>query len=375
MGINQRFDTAEAQPLAMPASAAEPSSKLLGLELLRFVSALAVLFFHYNHFADIAGMPPVARAAQPFYALLWPLYDYGQFGVQIFWGISGYIFFWKYGAPIHAGAVRATRFFWLRFSRLYPLHLATLLSVAALQMAHRQLTGLDYVFQSNEPGTFALHLLVASDWGSPIPFTFNGPIWSVSAEVAVYAAFFLLLQRFAPTRNLCVGLVIACLALQLIGLDWNSVGCAGYFFAGGLAALAPAKSGRLAALALAGTIILAVATGSLGDRDKLPMILLVVGPCLLVVVCRDWPLLARWQKSIQFAGNLTYSSYLLNFPLQLLLAVTVAATSIIPPITAPWFLAAYLGVTLSAAALSYRWFELPAQRSLRRLTLKRPGIA
>ena len=60
------------------------------------------------------------RAAQPFYALLWPLYDYGQFGVQIFWGISGYIFFWKYGAAIHARKVAARDFFWLRFLKAVP---------------------------------------------------------------------------------------------------------------------------------------------------------------------------------------------------------------------------------------------------------------
>jgi peptidoglycan/LPS O-acetylase OafA/YrhL len=41
------------------------------------------------------------------------------------------------------------------------------------------------------------------------------------------------------------------------------------------------------------------------------------------------------------------------------------------PITESWFLLAYLGVTLSIAALSYRWLELPAQQWLRRHTLKR----
>ena len=72
--------------------AVEPP-KLLGLELLRFGAALAVLFFHYKHFARMAGMPGIARDSVPLYGVLWPLYDYGQFGVQLFWGISGSYFF------------------------------------------------------------------------------------------------------------------------------------------------------------------------------------------------------------------------------------------------------------------------------------------
>jgi peptidoglycan/LPS O-acetylase OafA/YrhL len=86
---------------------------------------------------------------------------------------------------------------------------------------------------------------------------------------------------------------------------------------------------------------------------------------------QEWPYLARWQRQVQFAGNLTYSSYLLHFPLQLAIAVAVAASGIVPPIASPWFLTAYLGVTLGAAALSYRWFELPAQSWIRLRTVKR----
>ncbi len=371
MGYARPFDVELNRPLGRPAAESTGAGKLLGLELLRFSSALAVLFFHYSHFAQMAGMPPVLRSAMPFYRLLWPLYDYGQFGVQIFWGISGYIFVWKYGEAIHSRAVVARNFFWLRFSRLYPLHLTTLFAVVGLQAVHRQLSGFDFVYPAQDAGLFARQLFLATDWGSPAPFNFNGPIWSISAEVAVYAGFFLLLRRFAPSRELCIAVILAGLALQLAGLDWVSVACATYFFAGGLAALAPPKSDRIAGIALASLTLLCAATGSLGDRDKLPMILLVAVPCLLILLARDWPPLARWQRPIQVAGNLTYSSYLLHFPLQLLLAIGVVASGILPPLTNPVFLLAYLGIVLAIAAVSYRAFELPAQDWLRRHTLRR----
>jgi len=372
MGQARPFDPADSRPIERPALiAAAMPDKLLGLELLRFLSAIAVLFFHYRHFARMAGMPAIERTAVPFYALLWPLYEYGQFGVQIFWCISGYIFFWKYGAAIHSGAVATRDFLWLRFSRLYPLHIVTLFGILGLQLVHRQLTGANFIYPTDDPGLLVRQLFLATDWGVPAPFSFNGPIWSISTEVAVYAAFFLLLRRFAPSLRLCVGVIITGLMLQLAGLNWVSVGCATFFFAGGLAALAPPAMRRMAAGALVAVVLAFAASGSFADRGKLPTILLLTVPCLLVVLAGPWPVLERWQRPIQAAGNLTYSSYLLHFPLQLLLAVAVATSGVVPPLTNPLFLTAYLGVTLTVAAVSYRAFELPAQTWLRQRMLKR----
>jgi len=78
---------------------------------------------------------------QPFYWLLWPLYDYRRYGVQVFWAISGYIFFWKYKDQIARGSIEAGEFFVLRLSRLYPLHFVTLITVAALQFAFFRVNG------------------------------------------------------------------------------------------------------------------------------------------------------------------------------------------------------------------------------------------
>ena len=370
MGYARPFDITLGRLVAGPRVHAHQADKLLGLELLRFLSALAVLFFHYRHFAHLVGMPSVGRTTVPFYGLFWPLYEYGQYGVQIFWGISGYIFFWIYGAAIHDRAVAARDFFWLRFSRLYPLHIATLTAVIGLQAVHRQVAGENFIYPAQDPGLFVRQLLLATDWGPQAPFNFNGPIWSISAEVAVYAGFFLLLRRFAPSVQLCATVVVASLGLQLAGLDWVSIACAAYFFAGGLAALMRRRSAWPAAFALAALTVFCAATGTVGDRDKLPMILLLAVPCLLILLSKDWPSLGRWQRQVQFAGNLTYSSYLLHFPLQISLGIAVAASGIIPPLTSPLFLLTYLGVTLGVAALSYRWFELPAQRWIRRCMIK-----
>src|SRR6266704_2885242 len=98
------------------------TNKLLGLELIRFMSAVALLVFHYQHFAFTGVMQPADfhRSDQPLYGILSFLYEYGFEGVRVFWCISGFIFFWIYRDSISGGLIRGRKFFLLRFSRLYP---------------------------------------------------------------------------------------------------------------------------------------------------------------------------------------------------------------------------------------------------------------
>ena len=66
-----------------------------GIEILRFISALAILIWHYQHFYFL-GDQDLITENQPFYNLFKLFYIYGFQGVNFFWCISGFIFFWKY---------------------------------------------------------------------------------------------------------------------------------------------------------------------------------------------------------------------------------------------------------------------------------------
>src|SRR4051812_39451788 len=165
--------------------------KLLGLEVLRFACAMAVLVWHYQHFTFMGSAPgpDFVREQQPFFGLLGFFYEYGALAVPVFWTISGFVFCWKYAADISDRKVTGKRFFVLRFSRLYPLHVATLLVVALLQAAWLHRNGNYFVYPDNSLPAFGLQLFMASNWAE-LPYSFNGPIWSVSAEVLIYALFF-----------------------------------------------------------------------------------------------------------------------------------------------------------------------------------------
>ena len=119
-----------------------------------------------------------------------------------------------------------------RFSRLYPLHILTLLIVAALQAAYFRRYGAFFIYQLNDARHFVLQLFFASNWSRQSPFTFNGPIWSLSIEVLLYAMFFAI--AFA---RLAYPAIIAGLALAgaRIFRHYNFIGHGMLsFFSGGL---------------------------------------------------------------------------------------------------------------------------------------------
>jgi peptidoglycan/LPS O-acetylase OafA/YrhL len=358
--------------------------KMLGVELARFICALAVLVWHYHHFYQASGSPAYVRTAQPFYPLLSLFYEHGKYGVLLFWAISGFIFFWKYGAAVASGAISGSRFFWLRFSRLYPLHFATLLLVAALQPLHQVLTGHSFIYEGNNLPNFFLQLAMATHWSPPQPQSFNGPIWSVSAELFVYALFFLLVRRFGNSAWMIGAAILGSIVALFAGVETPAIVCVGYFFIGGLVAKLLAQTKMRHEIhgprLVAGAMIVALFGGAwwaglLGNTGALEFVLrLSVGP-FIFLAAQDWRMLDRFEAPIQRAGNVTYSTYLCHFPLQLTLAIAAAASGWALPVSSPLFLASYLGATLLIALLVYERFERPTQAWIRSMTVSRdPAI-
>ena len=363
------------KPIRAENAEVRPGSKLLGLELVRFACALVVLIWHYHHFAMVGDASGMDGPHRPLAVLLWPFYDFGLFGVQLFWCISGFIFHWKYADALAARRLEPAKFAWLRFSRLYPLHIVTLLIVAALQPVYAALTGRSFVFAVNDAISFALHLLLADQWGGPRDMSFNGPIWSVSAEVMVYAAFFVLLRAFGRSPWLIAGAVLAGLASMWSTAISPAVICGAYFFAGGAAAqFLDGKHAALVRLVAVAMLVGGAAVApflNLGNPEtpRLATWLLFTGPPLLLLAAHDWKCLDRFAGAIRAAGNLTYSTYLIHFPLQLGVAVMAVASGTTLPVGEPWFLLAYLAVTLWIGRWTFLHFEAPVQEWIRALAL------
>lgn len=349
---------------------------IFGIEILRFVCAFGVLLWHYQHFAFIGGDAVAGaeaiRKTLPLYPLLSVFYENGSLAVEFFWAISGFIFYWYYADEVHRHAVSFFEFGLRRFSRLYPLHCVTLLFVAGAQYLYYSSHQTTFVYLWNKPIWFVAHLLFAANWFSVEPTTFNGPIWSVSIEILIYLLFFAIARMLSPSF-LTAGIAsIACWLLfqwPLPYLNPEVLACGMYFFAGGAA---QRLSGYPVALPIAGAVAvatLAALTLHLVDPSSIALVLLAAATVVFFAKLGQTNLFGSPLRRVAFLGNLTYSSYLLHFPIQITLVLICDALGLSRTIfLSPIALVAFLTLVFGLGAVVYLHFELPAQKWIRRKT-------
>jgi peptidoglycan/LPS O-acetylase OafA/YrhL len=354
-----------------------------GIDLLRGISAFVILVWHYNHFNLGGGSISIPASAIDHVGLLrfkwWLLY--GPWAIMMFWTISGFVFM-----NVYAGRRTGARTFFVnRFARLYPLHFATLLIVAVIQYVSMRNFGHWMVTPYNDAYHFVLQLFFASEWGFQQGRSFNGPIWSVSAEVLIYVAFFLYVRfgrvNLAWTVALCGLFTI----LSKIAPGNPILLCGTFFFGGAsLYALYLLCDGvlrpKLMIAMLATFLIIAAAGLAVGPRIHVPLtfwLLPLFGSLLLAVAISDELYLGAAYKRLHIVGDITYSVYLCQEPLQLLflLGASFGLWSVLEA-RSDLFFAGYISLTCVVAWLSYRYFERPAQHWLReRLLHKKRDIA
>jgi peptidoglycan/LPS O-acetylase OafA/YrhL len=366
--------------------------KFAGLELLRFLAAAAVLFWHYQHF--FYNVPPgdptrYAVAQQPLYPVLSLLYHHGDFAVQVFWAISGFIFFFRYSAAIYEKRVTLREYVVFRVSRLYPLHIVTLVAVALLQLAFMRVNagGKPFVYPYFDVRHFVLNVLMISQWGLQSGFSFNGPVWSVSVEEFCYLAFFFIASGLAFTRRTFAMVFIAawvllvtralspqfgeCLALFLLGgVTW---GVHRWIMEGGVGR-------RAASMAVLVATAIAVATSWSSYPTMHPVVrttttYFVLIPTILFGFLALSPRDDSWAGHLcGELGKLTYSTYMIHFPLQLATVIVLdslgVSRAIFYSLTA---LVVFISTVMVTGYFLFSRFEMPMQACVRSKLL--PGAA
>jgi peptidoglycan/LPS O-acetylase OafA/YrhL len=353
--------------------------KLLGIELLRFASALAVLVFHYQHLAFV-GTQQVnfEPTLQPFYSLLSFFYRYGFHGVQVFWCISGFIFFWKYGETVSAKRLDGYSFFVLRLSRLYPLHFVTLIFVALTQLIYFNQHGDYYVYHFNDLYHFVLQLFMASNWGMQVGDSFNGPIWSISVEVLIYAIFFLSLRYISGSVFAIAAMAAIGAAVKVLHISSHPIfECAMFFYVGCLTAILYARvrhSPQLKKLVALAALIGIVGLTTLQFFIQLKPIyfLLVFSPALIFLFTAYIQPGRQGGRILESLGSVTYSSYLLHVPIQIAIMIVCTWLQLAVPFYNAAFFLAFMAVTLAISFWCYKAFEVPAQNFLRRKLMRSP---
>lgn len=313
------------------------------------------------------------RSLQPFYNVLFVAYNWGNFAVEIFWSLSGFIFFWKYATSIYEARVTAKKFFVFRFSRLYPLHILTLTAIIVLQWIYTQSHAETFVYDNNDYWHLGLNLFFASDWGFDKGLSFNGPVWSISVEVLAYLVFFALARRIQFNWRAITAIIIL-LIIAKMSFPWvkDIILCQLYFFIGGAIYFVTHKyKQRIRFTSAISTIIASafVYVNWVTDGKVHTFVLIAVSSALLFIFIAIGAAMKNNKKhnlSVSL-GNLTYSSYMIHFPVQIMFVTLtdclgISRTIYYEPLVMIFFIVA----TFALAQSSYFLFEFPIQEWMRR---------
>ncbi len=326
---------------------------LPSLTSLRAIAALLVFVFHLGRWD----------------ALTLPFFQLGDTGVSFFFVLSGFLLTWGY----KAGSRRL--FYWRRIARIYPSHVVVWLGVMLFPLAFADFDAEDAV----------LNLLLLQAWVPSRAFELNGVTWSLSCEVAFYAAFPLLLGcirnvghralwSIAVTSFVVAGIFVVAVSGEGVPESLSVVGYVNPVvrfpeFLLGIAAGRAVMSGWAPSwrLLLGVAVPGLVGLGIFPDRPArdvwmAPLFVLVIALCAR----RDVNGRSKWLASPVFvyAGKLSFAFYLVHE----LVIVNVLESST----NAAVIVLASLAISIAAAAILHHGVEVPAQRWLvRRLRVTR----
>ncbi len=329
------------------------------LDGLRGLAALAVVVWHWQHFYDFSA-PTFDRSQQPLYRVLLPAYSYGPFAVDLFFCLSGFVFFWLYAENISEGRISAREFFLRRFSRLYPLYFLTLIAVALAFVMRGA-----FVYE-HDLYHFLLNLVLLSSVGLEHGPSYNGPSWSISVEFVLYALFFISCRWMRSRALLCgVGMVIG---VELWPIYEPIARGLLSFFAGGAAYLvyrsspADRSSPVVAVCAVCWLVTLGHIYFVPSDVPRFltnAWTLLLLFPSTVLALALGSSVRGGAQRPVRFLGDISYSVYLLHFPLQ------VVFRQFDLPFNSAWVMGLFFALLLPLSAASHYYFEVPMRRWIR----------
>lgn len=340
------------------------------LDSMRAIAALGVICWHYVN---------TYRTA-PFGHVLAPFYGRGLLMVDFFFVLSGFVLaqaFWNdRRSPTFIANIGT------RLARVYPLHLVMLCVVASLQRyLTRCLGAAPFTYPHNDAYHFALNLALLNASGLQEGFSFNAPSWSISTEFLINVLFLSIItlpRRWARASMA----VVACIAIavtaergpismgKVLGLiDHELIRTASGFFIGvgahavhtRLRERGPAVIWDAVAILVAASVAYYLSSHHwyrAGD-----VVTCFVGfPILILAVIRSsFVRLLLRLRPLVYLGEISYSIYLVHFPLMLAIHVWSTATATALPVDSRWYFASLIVAVILVASVTYRCIETPGK--------------
>jgi peptidoglycan/LPS O-acetylase OafA/YrhL len=292
----------------------QPTGKIEELESIRGLAAVLVVLFHMPVWNE--SLHHIRFIQNSYYM------------VDLFFVLSGFVMNLNYGDRLRSGRDLA-RFQFLRFGRLYPVHLLFLLlavltatsSWIAATMFGMQIPS-GSAFKGATITSFTEQLLLIHSLGFfTLAHPFNLPSWSISVEFYTYLVFGIVCLMPWRALRLSTFVVLSALSLLLLSLGSGFIGgfseilqcLAGYF----LGCLVATVSARYPNFLPRGSTFLALAAMTLFLSLRVNpqfnvLIFFLSALIILAVVCSgdDFGKALLRHKFLRFLGLISYSIYM-----------------------------------------------------------------
>ncbi|MDP2881837.1 MAG: acyltransferase [Azonexus sp.] len=331
------------------------SNRMPLIDALKAIAALLVLLNHYSSYGPLAA---AAREALP--GLFGWFYEYGRMAVQVFLVIAGFLAARGLSSQGQALAVSPLPLIWKRYLRLAVPYLAAIgLAIMAAAIADHWMDDEAIPDRATVAQwlahAFLLHGVLGYD-------ALSAGVWYIAIDFQLFALMVVLL--WAGRRNIVAPALV--LATTLASLFWFNRDAswdnwAIYFFGSyGLGAAAWWASDRRQLSAWLGVIAtITIAALIIDFRLRIG---LALGVALLLGFGRRSGLLEQWPNArpLAFLGQISYSIFLVHFPVLLLANGLYAKLGLTSTLSAMTGLVLAWAASIAAATLFYRWVESPA---------------
>ena len=302
------------------------------------------------------------------------LVRHGYLGVDGFFLLSGFIL-----ARVHPELSRTPidsfRFWGKRLARIYPVHLAVLLLLAAVAGS-----GIALGVVPHDPGRFSLtalgqDLLLIQGWGVANQLAWNYPSWSISTEWAGYLLFPALTFGLARLRIIpsAILLVVCFAALAIVdhhfahGLNLTFADSLWRFFPEFIAGIITAKLAPIAAARVAGRGLAGLGFGVifaallLGSDTSAVLGLWMLIACMAMQADAGAAPVFRNLNLLRFLGVLSYAFYMSFATIELFLAQLYGHEGWNPADQKCLYALAMTGLTFILALTLHNLIEKPSR--------------
>jgi len=352
---------------------------ITNLTPMRGIAAILVVIFHF----EIVLVLFLPREISRFFSKCYLMVD-------LFFIMSGFIIYHVYGEFFKHNIHTTTfnKYIRARLARVYPLHIFTLILTILLVVSQH--------FKWNEffnLHAIPTHLLMLQSFGLHSIYTWNVPAWSISAEFAAYIifpVFAFMLYRFKNSTPIVISALIFFIYWLLAFKFSKANGTTGRFNLdqtydyGYLRGIAGFLAGGMiyqlflkkifwflkadAMLFVLFVLLFACLHYGVTDLVFIPVFLLLV-----LSAAYNTGHIKRFlsNRFLQWLGDISYSVYLMQFPLMILVIVSLPHFGIswngVYSLHLPYWQAAlscilFLAVLIGVSALSYHYIERPFRK-------------